>query len=579
MSSIPLDHFAALVPVDNSGRSSSASQSSADNSFNSHLFVAPASAGADAAKRLKSSDTIERRPVGKEEPIEHHPESQEQSAHATDASENEPNAGNQPETEPNSVTGDGSDDTSNQQNEADRSEEETTAPDNEPEAVVIEAASTAGAQLEDAKPTDTQLMVESTQGDADVEAANTESLDEQTDARTKVAAKELSAVDSHSPAATDQNKQRPADNRPDIAAKLSNQVEMDQPIEAEIASSSDSQVAAEQVESPAELSNPNASETAKVTLAQTGDAETTEDLDANMNAEQALAKENASSTDSNENDGTGPGSDQTGSQLENTDESTPEDRRKTSTRQQSKQTSDVMDSTPSLAQQTTTPDTTSSLAQQATATTESQAAIDSSEPTETATEHSRGTTNEPTANSPISQSPTIGAASTNRVAQSIMLRRDHSANETPRLTEPEQTRFIARVARAFQAADARDGNIRIRLSPPELGSMSLEIRVDNGTITARVETESTMARNALLENLSSLQDRLAELDIKIDSFDVDVTERHDNEQADLFDRERGSRKKSDESQETADDRLLDSQAETETVVQALIEDGPLDVVV
>ena len=53
----------------------------------------------------------------------------------------------------------------------------------------------------------------------------------------------------------------------------------------------------------------------------------------------------------------------------------------------------------------------------------------------------------------------------------------------------------------FQAADEDGGQIRLRLSPPELGSMKIEIAVHGGTMTAHVETESSATRNMLLDNL------------------------------------------------------------------------------
>jgi flagellar hook-length control protein FliK len=81
---------------------------------------------------------------------------------------------------------------------------------------------------------------------------------------------------------------------------------------------------------------------------------------------------------------------------------------------------------------------------------------------------------------------------------------------------------VQRVARAFQAADDEGGQIRLRLSPPELGAMKLEITVHGGAMTAHVETETSAARNMLLDNLPALRQRLADQNIKITQFDVDL---------------------------------------------------------
>ena len=83
-------------------------------------------------------------------------------------------------------------------------------------------------------------------------------------------------------------------------------------------------------------------------------------------------------------------------------------------------------------------------------------------------------------------------------------------------------RFVQRVARAFQAADEDGGQIRLRLSPPELGSMKIEITMHGGTMTAHVETETSAARNMLLDNLPALRQRLADQNIKIEKFDIDL---------------------------------------------------------
>ena len=89
----------------------------------------------------------------------------------------------------------------------------------------------------------------------------------------------------------------------------------------------------------------------------------------------------------------------------------------------------------------------------------------------------------------------------------------------------DQTRFVRRVAGAFRAMGNREGSVRVRLSPPELGSLRLNISVRDGAMAARVEAETSAARNLLLDNLPALRDRLAQQDIKIEQFDVDLMDR------------------------------------------------------
>jgi flagellar hook-length control protein FliK len=84
-------------------------------------------------------------------------------------------------------------------------------------------------------------------------------------------------------------------------------------------------------------------------------------------------------------------------------------------------------------------------------------------------------------------------------------------------------RILTRVARAFVLAqDGGGGELRLRLSPAELGSLRLEIRVQEGVLTARVETETPAARSVLIENLPALRERLAEQGVRIERFDVDL---------------------------------------------------------
>jgi flagellar hook-length control protein FliK len=90
------------------------------------------------------------------------------------------------------------------------------------------------------------------------------------------------------------------------------------------------------------------------------------------------------------------------------------------------------------------------------------------------------------------------------------------------LTEAERARFVQRVASAFRSFGDEGGEVRLRLSPPELGSLRVELTVRDGILSARLEAETSAARNLLLDNLPALRERLAEQNIKVEKFDVDV---------------------------------------------------------
>lgn len=103
----------------------------------------------------------------------------------------------------------------------------------------------------------------------------------------------------------------------------------------------------------------------------------------------------------------------------------------------------------------------------------------------------------------------------------------------------DRTRFVQRVANAFRSAQNSDGPIQMRLSPPELGSLRIEIAVRNGVLSANLETETADARRVLLDNLPALRQRLAEQEIRIEKFEVDIRREggHSDGQAGAQDRQ------------------------------------------
>ena len=97
-----------------------------------------------------------------------------------------------------------------------------------------------------------------------------------------------------------------------------------------------------------------------------------------------------------------------------------------------------------------------------------------------------------------------------------------SAVENEPIPTGDRARFVQRVSRAFQSAGPGSNEIQLKLSPPELGTLRLSITVEQGVVSAKVETETAAARNILLDNLPALRERLAEQEIRVEKFDVDV---------------------------------------------------------
>jgi len=92
-------------------------------------------------------------------------------------------------------------------------------------------------------------------------------------------------------------------------------------------------------------------------------------------------------------------------------------------------------------------------------------------------------------------------------------------------TRADQTRFLQRIARAVATAPHGAEVLRLRLHPPELGSLSLQVSLQRGILTARLETETPAAHTMLLDNLPQLRQRLTELGVNVARFDIDLTQR------------------------------------------------------
>ena len=104
----------------------------------------------------------------------------------------------------------------------------------------------------------------------------------------------------------------------------------------------------------------------------------------------------------------------------------------------------------------------------------------------------------------------------------------------PPLTGAQRGRFVQRVAGAVAAAAERGGPLRLRLNPPELGGLKLEVRFTEAGLDVRMEAETPAARAALLDNLPSLRDKLAGQEVKIERFDVDLMNQRDSSPRDGY---------------------------------------------
>ena len=108
------------------------------------------------------------------------------------------------------------------------------------------------------------------------------------------------------------------------------------------------------------------------------------------------------------------------------------------------------------------------------------------------------------------------------------LKSPKEAGEPNSMPTVDRARFVQRVEGAMKAAHQNEGKIQVRLSPPDLGSVKIELAVQNGVLSAKLEAETPAARNLLLDSLPALRERLAQQDIRIEKFDVDVRDQGGN---------------------------------------------------
>ena len=131
--------------------------------------------------------------------------------------------------------------------------------------------------------------------------------------------------------------------------------------------------------------------------------------------------------------------------------------------------------------------------------------------------------------------PHAAAANSQQRAQNNLIPRTTSVDAGAGRVSIDSAKFLPRVTKAFSAAAQRGGEIRIRLNPPELGSIRLEVRMQGGNMTARMDAETPAARQALLDNLPLLRERLAEQGLRIEQLDIGTLDRQDRESLDAQD--------------------------------------------
>lgn len=94
------------------------------------------------------------------------------------------------------------------------------------------------------------------------------------------------------------------------------------------------------------------------------------------------------------------------------------------------------------------------------------------------------------------------------------------ASAGSRLSQHQESKLVQRVLRGMEQLADGGGQVRLRLHPPELGSLQMSLRIEGTAIFAEMQVETTSARDALMKNLPVLKERLSEQGMQIELFDV-----------------------------------------------------------
>jgi flagellar hook-length control protein FliK len=79
---------------------------------------------------------------------------------------------------------------------------------------------------------------------------------------------------------------------------------------------------------------------------------------------------------------------------------------------------------------------------------------------------------------------------------------------------------IEQAAWAIQVTHASGQEMRLELSPPDLGALQVSVSVHNGVLSARLEAQNPTTRQILADNLSQLKDSLTQQGVAFDRIDV-----------------------------------------------------------
>jgi len=83
---------------------------------------------------------------------------------------------------------------------------------------------------------------------------------------------------------------------------------------------------------------------------------------------------------------------------------------------------------------------------------------------------------------------------------------------------------MERLTELVQSAEAGDQKLQVRLTPPQLGSLNIEVTKVDGVVTAKLEVQSAAAQQVLLEHLTGLKESLSQQGNVVERIEIQVQE-------------------------------------------------------
>lgn len=95
-----------------------------------------------------------------------------------------------------------------------------------------------------------------------------------------------------------------------------------------------------------------------------------------------------------------------------------------------------------------------------------------------------------------------------------------SAIEPRTLPPQDPQRFVDRLGRYVLEARDQGRQLSVQIAPPDLGPLRIDVTVQQGELSARLTTESTVAQQLLQEHLPQLHEALQQLGANVERIDV-----------------------------------------------------------